>query len=377
MAGEPDFSRVEYNERILLEENLDAFEKYFPGLKGMPESMSEIRLNPMTRRDWAGLVALYASESDESPTANKLAEFSGLEDIGRLQYRLKRAYGPYIERIPEVQGAKGGKLRYRIKNSYGPFVEMEPEFKGAEIGRFLKDVGQSDTNLFAFAGRGIDIGSADVVKGIWLPAEIDERLAWLAGMASISSYSEGKTYKGGEVANSYKRFIMSFQRGDKDLIELEFLPIFEELFNYSPSVEFAEGPVKIKSRNFDSKRYAARISPKSIVSYLKDYLGICPKQEERTILFEDESLRKAFIGGVIDRTGYYSYRRKKPFIELGIPLKYPRIAEELAEFFNRKFDDSGEAYRLQLFVGKELPEKIEEFCLRDPKWYLPFFPKTF
>jgi hypothetical protein len=228
----------------------------------------------------------------------------------------------------------------------------------------LHDAGFLDSNLFSVAGREIEIGFQDVTKQIRIPTRINEDLAWLAGMVSISSWLECELSKNGRTYPSQKSYCLSFQRRDKNILWLEFMPLFEDFFNYSPIVDKKKC---IAMRGCNTESYSVGINPRSIVSYFKDVVGIHPKQEERLIPFTDDRLRKAFIGGIIDRCG----RETPVSISLIVPSKYPRLATELAEHFARKKTPLPNGFHLH-FVGEHArQEKIEEYGLRHPKWFLP------
>ncbi len=336
-----------HNERQILEENLDQIEKYFHKLKGIPESLGEINLRKPAKKDLVGLCALYALKNpDDYITGSKLYKFAGLSDQRILNRLIDGVYG--LDKKSIV-----------------------PDFKGSKTGILLKDAGFMDSNLFYVAGKNIEIGRQDITRQIRLPYETDENVAWLSGVISVSNYF--KTFlksKDKEILGS-EGYGMSFHQDDKDFTELEFEPVFNDVFNYVPHAYYELKHAKIGRKEFDAATFQYQIQMKSIVSFLKNEIGIAPKQEERGIVFEDKELKKAFVGGVIDRCGYYTYKNT---IELHIPLKYPRLAEEVASFFGRNINRQ-KWFEIYFAGGSVIPEKIEEFGLRHPKWFLPEIEK--
>lgn len=335
--------RVEYNSRPLLEENVGRLEKYFPGLRGIPRSIEEINLKNPTRKDLVGLVALYALENpDGDITGGKLSKFAGLQDPRMLNNLINRVYGLYRK-------------------------ETIPDVMGSTIGTLLLDAGFLDSNLFEKIS-GIEIGYKDITKQIRIPSEIDETVAWLAGMITISNYIETFDAEKRPVRKSYD---VSFRGDDKDLVDLEFMPLIENLFNYSPYTEKPRIVTRHELKEFDVETHLVSITPRSVVSYFRDVVGIRPEQENRGIPFENETLTKAFIGGVIDRCGYYYKTVSGINCVIGIPSKYPKLAEDMSKYLGRKKTEGINNYTIYFANKCSLPRKIEEMGLRNPKWYMP------
>lgn len=330
--------RMEGNERLLLEKNADELEKYFHKLEGLPESLEEINLKNPSKEDLIGLVVLYALKNpDIDITRNKLARFAGLDDQRKLNHLINKLYKE----------------------------EIFPNYKGSTIGKLLKDSGFLDSNIHDVIGQfDIEIECKDLTKQIRIP-KIDERIAWLSGMMSISAYREYFFKK------SKKLYELSFRKDDRNLIDLEFLPTIEEYFNYFPPIKKSKRKRNIGLREFYQEGFEVCIGSRSIVSYFRNEIGINPKQEERGIPFEDEELRKLFIGGVVDRSSCLRYRKPNyPEITIRISYKYPKLANEIGEYLGRKVTNRKDGgYSIYFAFGKTIPEKIEEFGLRNPKWY--------
>lgn len=342
--------RVEYNGRELLERNADELKKYFPELKNLPKSLEEINLSNPTKKDLASLVVLYALKNpDEDMTGNKLAEFAGFSDSRQLYGLINKLY----------EG------------------EIVPDFKGSTIGTLLKDAGFLDSNIFEVAGRKIEIGRKDVTGQIRIPTQVDKNVAWLSGIVTISSYSEGFEEKNSKKYATEKIYSFSFKRDDKIFVELEVVPLIEDLFNYSPQIDKKREKLIRRGKQFYAEQYTIQIAPRSIVSYFRNTIGIHPNQKDRKIIFEDdEELMKAFVGGIVDRCGSYALEKGDyPRLDVYISLKYPKLANGLEKYLGRKLRKRTQCYTIRFAAGDNILKKFEEFRLRNPKWYLPELDK--
>lgn len=338
------FDKVQNNERILTEENATRLEKYFSGLRYIPKSIREINLKNPNRKDFAGLVALYAIKNpDKDLTVRGLARFAGFENVGGLN----KFYSLYK-------------------------TENVPIFKGSKIGTLLKDVGFLDSNLFDAVKMGLEIGSKDITKQIRIPDETDENVAWLAGMLTISSYDKSFARYKDKIYESKKAYVLSFREDDRELAELEFSPMMEILFNYKPQYfEMKFNGLEVRERVFDATEKVYTISPRAIVSYFRDIIEIEPEQEKRKIPFEDKKMINAFLGGVIDRCGLLENSR----IRLSIPKKYVSLANDIKECLKTNPSERKWDYMFHISSENSYSRTIGKFGLHHPKWYFPEIEK--
>ena len=302
----------------------------------------------LARRLILGLYQYIMSNPNEDLTTNRLSRFFDIGDNRRLTTLIRIAFPDHIpppsSRIPGsiiniLRGEAG------IDNSY--IEEVTHKYPGLKI------------------------GCRDITSEIRIPPRIDGEVARSAGWISTARYSRDyERFEAGEgVEKVYARrqaYALTFRGKDLPFLELEFIPFFEEYFNYSPyvGIRICEGFGR-KLRGIESV-----ISQRAIVSFYRDVLGVKEEREERTILFKGE-LKRYFIAGLIDMWGYISSYSGRPYIKLYIPSEFRKMAGELAEELDRGLATYPNYFVIHLGQGQRLAEAIKKYPISNPYLLYP------
>ncbi|RLF08391.1 MAG: hypothetical protein DRJ69_06285, partial [Thermoprotei archaeon] len=156
-----------------------------------------------------GIYQYIMSNPDSDLTANGLSRFFGIGDPRRLTRLIRIAFP---DRIPPPSS--------RIPGSIINILRREAGMDNS----YLEEV----THKYP----GLKIGCQDIIKDIRIPPRIDGEIARSAGWISTTPYVQGY-YRCVIKEQFYK---LSFRRRDLPFLELEFIPFFEEYFNYTPFV---------------------------------------------------------------------------------------------------------------------------------------------
>ena len=311
-------------------------------------SRRDERLPPeeLTRRLILGIYRYIASNPDEDLTMGRLTRFLGLGDNRELARLIRAAFPDRVPPPPRIPGSVTNTLRREagVDNSYvEEVIGKNPELK---------------------------VGCLDITSEIRIPPRIDGEVArsagWISTMPYIQGYYRHVTKNGLEKVKKVRCYRLSFKRRDLPFLELEFIPFFEEYFNYTPFVK-----TRIKERyGREFWDISGHISHTSIVSFYRDVLGIHDEREERTIPFDGE-LRRYFIAGLIDMWGSISSSKGVPIIILCIPLEFKRIAEELERELGHKLMTYPRNLSIYLGKGWELVEAFEKYPISNPRLLYP------
>ena len=254
-----------------------------------------------------GIYQYITSNPNSDLTTNGLSRFFGIGDPRCLAGLIRIAFSDHIPPPPKMLGSIINILRREAGADNSYVEEVTHKYPGLKIGH------------------------RDITGDIRIPPRIDGEVARSAGWLTTAPYVE--VHRRYVTRNGLERvyigrqyYELSFKRRDLPFLELEFIPFFEEYFNYPPPVETCTYE-KYGTKIWGISGYIAH---RSVVSFYRDVLGIEERREERTILFDGE-LRRYFIAGLIDMWGSIYSGRGKPFIKLYAPLKFKRIAEELEE----------------------------------------------
>ncbi len=302
----------------------------------------------LARRLILGLYQYITSNPNGDLTTNRLSRFFDIGDNRRLTTLIRIAFPDHIpppsRRIP-----------------------------GSVINILRREAGMDNSYIEEVTHKypGLKIGCRDITSEIRIPPRIDGEVARSAGWISTARYSRDyERIEAGEgVERVYTRrqaYVLTFRGKDLPFLELEFIPFFEEYFNYSPYVgtRICEGFGR-KLRDITSV-----ISQRAIMSFYRDVLGVKEEREERTILFKGE-LKRYFIAGLIDMWGYISSCSGGPYIKLYIPPEFRKMAGELAEELDRGLTTYSNYFVIHLGWGRRLVEAIEKYPISNPYLLYP------
>jgi len=293
-----------------------------------------------------GIYQYITSNPNSDLTANGLSRFFGIRDPRWLTRLIRIAFPDHIPPPPRIPGSIINILRREagMDNSY--LEEVIHKYPGLKIGR------------------------QDIIKDIRIPPRIDCEIArsagWISTAPCIQRCYRYVTKNGLERARKGRLYKLSFKRWDLPFLELEFIPFFEEYFNYTPFVK-----IRINERYGERIWHiSGYITHRSVMSFYRDVLGIHDKREERTILFDGE-LRGYFIAGLIDMWGSIFSVRGRLLIKLHMPLEFKRIAEELGEELGHNLMIQPECFAINLGKGRRLVELIEKYPISNPRLLYP------
>jgi len=300
----------------------------------------------LQRRLILGLYQYIASNPNRDLTAKGLTRFLGLRDSRELSKLIKAAFS---EKIPPhfwILGSVINTLRREagMDNSYiEEVVEKYPRLK---------------------------ISYMDITGDVRIPPKIDGNVARSAGWISASSYTEERCdyMKGEEPQTNRQRhyYQLSIKKKNLPFLELEFLPFFEEYFNYTPIIKMAF----LETQGITFWDIKVRIWRRAIVSFYRDVIGIPNRREERTILFDGE-LRRYFIAGLIDIWGWLTHHNTRIDLKLSVPPEFKKIIRELVLEFNHKPKIAPNRITIRLASGRKVFELIEKYPISNPRILLP------
>jgi len=302
----------------------------------------------LQRRLILGLYQYIVSNPNRDLTGPSLSRFLGLGDTRKFHRLIKAAFSDKISPYLRVLGSVINTLRREagVDNSYiEEVVERYPRLK---------------------------VGSKDITGGIRIPPRMDGNIARSAGWLITASYVEGLrkslTREGFEREYRVRQYYeLSFGKRHLPLLELEFIPFFEEYFNYTPTIKF-----HLHERyGRDFCDITIHICYRAITSFYRDVIGVPDRKEERTILFDGE-LRRYFIAGLIDVWGWVSHDNTGLDLRVSVPLEFKKIAEELAAEFNRKPITT--PYKITIIRparGQKVFELIEKYPISNPRLLFP------
>ena len=302
----------------------------------------------LARRLILGLYQYITSNPNEDLTTNRLSRFLGIGDSRRL-IRLIRVAFP--DHIPPPS-----------RRIFGSIINILRREAGAD-NSYVEEVIHKYPAL--------KIGRPEITSEIRIPPRINGEVArsagWLTTALHIERYKRYVTKNGLERVYKEQFYELSFKRRDLPFIELEFIPFFEEYFNYTPLVK-----EKSIHEIFGRKLHNIHgfIIHTSVMSFYRDVLGIHDKREERTIPFDGE-LRRCFIAGLIDMWGSIHFDRGRPCIRLRIPFEFKKIAEELERELDHELRNLPEYFEIHLGWGWRLVEAIEKYPISNPRLLYP------
>ncbi|HDD56816.1 MAG TPA: hypothetical protein ENG18_02205 [Nitrososphaeria archaeon] len=206
----------------------------------------------LARRLILGLYQYITSNPNEDLTTNRLSRFFDIGDNRRLTTLIRIAFPDHIpppsRRIP-----------------------------GSIINILRREAGMDNSYIEEVTHKypGLKIGCRDITSEIRIPPRIDGEVARSAGWISTARYSRDyERFEAGEgVEKVYARrqaYALTFRGKDLPFLELEFIPFFEEYFNYSPyvGIRICEGFGR-KLRGIESV-----ISQRAIVSFYRTCWGL-------------------------------------------------------------------------------------------------------
>ena len=294
-----------------------------------------------------GIYQYITSDPNGDLTTGRLTRFLGLADDRGLTRLIRTAFPDRVPPPPRIPGSIINILRREagMDNSY--VEEVIHKYPGLKIGR------------------------QDITKDIRIPPRIDGEIVrstgWISTTAYIENCSEYVTKNGLKRACIRGQYYeLSFKRRDLPFIELEFIPFFEEYFNYTPFIK----PCIQEWYGRKILVIPGLICHRAIVSFYRDVLGIHDKKGERTILFHGE-LRRYFIAGLIDMWGCISFSNGKPSIQLVIPPEFKKMAEELEGELGHKLITLPRCLDIHFGWGRRLAELIEEYPISNPRLLYP------
>jgi len=183
---------------------------------------------------------------------------------------------------------------------------------------------------YEFLYKMIILSKHDNKRGITLPSEITEDLAYLCGIFAGDGSIGYRRKK-----NEYCLKVVGNPKDEKEFYHQIIGPKFEKVFGVFPNMKY-----------HDSKTtYGFSVYSKSIYTYLTQIIGLpsgikYPTLKIPELFFKDEKLIISFIRGVFDTDGCISFKKRYrtyPYYPtINLTSKSRSFVEEIAEFLKNK-----------------------------------------